>query len=463
MLARKINDLDPYSEMIKKFTTIVESYGLNIGQCDIVEETILKMAEIDETPQGCRFSIYENIGLDYCIFAFTISAEAGRQLVTYLNRQFPFINAKNITAAAESLDISTDVNGHPAIIIQMNIDAIQRFLLPEFEKYLKTHPEVVKEYSHSKYKFEHVKTILQRSFHAEHVDEVNIDNFVQALWNMLVRNAPGGKIIADTLFMFSLDVIGIINNYLTFNIYEPNEIVAGLKILSGSINQNIRDPLYTDLNISFTGLPSTKPHRAFEKYLGVFASQPIHEIKLGDDEKKTSVQTRVITMHNTAWMNPEFHSAAQKAFIDYSQEQKQPSKPRMYSSAEAYADNLHKLYIRLTNLKKIKKFMIEKEEYKDSATKLIGMLQEYIDYIETTENKNVEQVKLENFNNQIREAIEITSKSLSQEFKKRERFSRGFFIRCKTFDEIVDEIKTDVLNMSALSIWHREHVLIAKM
>lgn len=310
-----------------------------------------------------------------------------------------------------------------------------------------TSPSQTSEDENPQYGFEDIKGAILKLCHAELVDEVSYNDFVQAIWYMLVRNAPGGIIIADTLFMFSLDVIGIINDYLTFKIYEPNEIMGGIQIISGSISQNIENPLNTDLNISFIGSSSAKPHQGFKKYLGMFASQPIHKIELGEDEKKTTVHTRVITMPNTAWMNPGLHFAAQEAFIDYSKEQKKSSKPKPDQEDEEHNMNLHLQYAKVTTLKKIKKLMSEREEYKIVAKELITLLKEYIDCTESTPDTDEKLKKLRVTQEKIGQAI----KDIYPNFiKTLDKPSQSKLFCCPTFYNLFTSIQAATMEICNL-------------
>jgi hypothetical protein len=138
-----------YEQMVAELEKIAKP--LNLNKSHFFEETLLRIADIKESPQKCRF---EGEG-DDCLFSFAISTAALNQFITYYSRvEFNGLNVIDVTEAYKNNPEKrryTEIENTLTFVITMRIDALQKKVFPLIRNYLLKNPGIIERYDRQSY------------------------------------------------------------------------------------------------------------------------------------------------------------------------------------------------------------------------------------------------------------------------------------------------------------------------
>lgn len=431
---RRANPFDgtAYGSMRSKIEKMLASFNISFLNTDAIEEIILKLMGIEEQPYGCRYAGMRKLGYAYCYFGFVISTESLNQLIKELNKRYPALEAKIIKdEQALELGVDTFIQGNSCVNISMKADAVEVYLLPEIESYLKQHPEEVSNYQGLSSDPEAIKRTFNSIVVGFGDKQLNFDDFVKSFYRMLLDDAPKASFVADILRWFSLDIVGIINGYLAYQNYKQNEMPTDVQVVGGCLARNPHSPFFTDFHVFYNEKKSSEPHKTIANFINTLTPGAAQIVDIEAPETKTTAKTGVIKIQNRGLTHEGLLFFSKEALKEYAEKKE-----------SSLTDALPNFNEEIITLRKMKKYLSEKKEYQEikQTQELIRSLDLLIKYVEKGDFTNLGAYAAL-VGCIVRELHQIEG-NRSPSLVKREEIAARFFNHSLTFAEIKYQIRS---------------------
>ncbi|KTD66232.1 hypothetical protein [Legionella shakespearei] len=361
-----------YSDMFDALQKITTAHDIDLAKTDFFEETLLKLAGIEEKPKGCQFAMNQATRGENCNFDLTISKEAAAAFVTQLNSRFPELNAIDLTDTSPQM-----VNGHPARFIRMNCEAIQKHLLPLIERELEANPKMSEPYQ-KKYEFNDVLSHLHKLFSKWGMSISHSDCFEETLCYVVARQL---RQQAATPRFFNEKSAALPELVQVTGTEETPEIMT----TSSRFQPNPQNKYITDLFI-------TTPIEPAKRIVAYFNSLIPDSAAISEQQHTVSGKTELHTLiiiKNKALVHKDFAEAIERALNEYSLDELDKYRVESGTLKLKTSETVAMLYRRTVDFP-----LYTNNDYKVAANALIGSIAKLKDYFEQQNKVEASQLQL---------------------------------------------------------------------
>lgn len=262
MEARQTTDQNDYEGLMAEARKMFESFSINMDECEAFEHTVLLLANFKEKPDECYVEP-DPKNKAHCIFSLVLSEQSIPKLIKQLNKQFPSIEAKDITEEADDHQdgkskLTSLIDGKPTRNIQMNAKILKVQVLPLVKRYFDDHDEHVHRYARRAYSYEKLlktfdTTLLKEEGVAgSYFDEITYylldDNFSLSDWlpTHLLMFLP------KVLTFIVLNYLNIKNTSIYDSIKEDINLTDPLILNESDYDRKTDDAVATTFSLMIT-------------------------------------------------------------------------------------------------------------------------------------------------------------------------------------------------------------------
>lgn len=217
------------TQLLDDIIKITNQHKIDIQECDVFEEFLLFLAEVEEKPKKSMFGFPEEYGETFCVFSIAIDVAALPQLLT-LNEKFPELDVRDVTKEVNqniASSVPKQLEGQATLIIRISVAGLQNHILSKLDNHLKENQEIVRHYQRFSQTYDVVSKTLFDLFMIEGMDTHKSDCFEETLCHIVRESGQRATVIADTLRYLPHVLIQLIGNYLNLIEVkaEGNELV----------------------------------------------------------------------------------------------------------------------------------------------------------------------------------------------------------------------------------------------
>jgi hypothetical protein len=308
-----------YNDMLSAFDIIITPYTIDCSTTDFFEEIILKLAGIEEKPDGCKFGVNNATSGENCNFDYVISEASAKKFVESLNEKFPALKAVDLTHTVTS----NYVNDKAARFIRINTLAIHQHLLPLIATYLREHPEIALDYQ-KRHDFNHLADKLNEIFSKFAINIGPTDCFEETLCYTVTKNLKMNS-RAMTLFQQQKQLIpDLANIALQYLCVNPKGSIVGeeeeanlpeLITTTSRYSPNKQDKYATDLLVTLSVEHAKRVENYFNAIKSGSAKVASEQIWVEDKGRLMTM----ITITNRVLLNPIFLDSIKDSLEEYDQ------------------------------------------------------------------------------------------------------------------------------------------------